>query len=139
MIVPVLTVKDVEKSLKFYTEKLGFSVDMSLAGPDGLAAFAGVSMGKATLMLNLQEEEISERGSGIEFMLYLPEEQSIDSFYADVQAKGLTIIKEIKTEYWGDRVFSIEDPDGYYLTIAKTIEAADVEKLEKIMRGELEV
>jgi catechol 2,3-dioxygenase-like lactoylglutathione lyase family enzyme len=35
MILPILTVQDVDASVDFYVNKLGFTKDMVMAGPDG--------------------------------------------------------------------------------------------------------
>lgn len=137
MIVPVLSVRDVNTSLKFYTEKLGFQKDMALDGPDGVVAFAGIRLGQAAFMLSRAETD--NAGQGVVFMVYLPEDADIDKVYKEVQSKGVTLETEIKSEYWGDRTFSVKDPDGFYITIAQTIEQADMEHVEKVMRGEVEV
>lgn len=136
MIVPVLSVHDVNVSLKFYTQKLGFKQDMALDGPDGIVAFAGIRLGQAAFMLSRSETE--NVGQGVVFMIYLPEDADIDAVYKDVQAKGIAIEEELATQYWGDRTFSVKDPDGFFITLAKTIEQADMEHIEKVMRGEVE-
>jgi uncharacterized glyoxalase superfamily protein PhnB len=133
MIVPVLSVKDVDASIAFYTEKLGFKQDMVLAGPDGVNSFAGVSLGNSTFMLS--RAETPNVGQGVVFMIYIPEESDIDKVYADVQAKGVAIVEPLKTEYWGDRVFSVKDPDGFYLTVSKTVQQADMQHVADVMSG----
>jgi PhnB protein len=140
MIVPVLMVKSVDESIKFYNEKFGFKTDMVLAGPDGVNSFAGISLGTSTFMLGLASEsdDTAHAGTGVVFMVYLPDDGDIDAVYADVQAKGLAIVEGLKTEYWGDRVFSVKDPDGYYLTIAKTVHQADMNQVAKIFSGQEE-
>lgn len=40
-----------------------------------------------------------------------------------VQRAGVTIIQTIRDQFWGDRRFVIQDPDGYRLSIAKTLRA----------------
>jgi uncharacterized glyoxalase superfamily protein PhnB len=52
-----------------------------------------------------------------------------------VQGKGITITEELKTEYWGDRVFSIKDPDGYYLTFGVTIEQVPMDQIRDHMKN----
>ena len=136
MIAPILSVKDVDASVAFYTEKLGFTHSFSLPGPDGNNAFAFVGLGK-TVAIGLSREDVTEaRGQGVDFMIYLPEDQDIDTVYADIQARGVTIKSEIGTKYWGDRTFSVRDPDGYHLTMAATVEQTDMEKAAAVMRGD---
>jgi uncharacterized glyoxalase superfamily protein PhnB len=139
MIVPVLSVNDVDTSLAFYTQKLGFKQDLVFAGPDAVNVFAGITLGTSSFMLSKPEEgQVENAGNGVVFMVYLPEDGDIDAVYADVQAKGIAIKDALKTEYWGDRVFSIVDPDGYYLTISKTVHVPDMDHIADVMSGKVE-
>ena len=47
-----------------------------------------------------------------------------------VQANGVTIDDELKDTYWGDRAFSIHDPDGYLLTFCITIQELSMDQIE---------
>jgi uncharacterized glyoxalase superfamily protein PhnB len=136
MISPILSVKDIDHSVAFYTKKLGFKHDFSMPGPDGVNTFAFVSLGPATFIGLSRDEQLAHRGEGVQFMIYLPEEQDIDQVYAEVKERGITPETEIKTQYWGDRTFSVRDPDNYLLTIAHTVHQADMNEVAAIMRGE---
>lgn len=135
MIVPILSVSDVDASLKFYTEKLGFTQSMALPGPDGVTAFAGISMGKVHVMLSRSETE--HKGQGVVFMVYVEDDMDIDAYCTKVKANGVKLTEDIKTQYWGDRTFDLHDPDGYVLSFAKTVEQTDMEHVEKVMKGEI--
>lgn len=134
MIMPILAVKDVEASIAFYTQKLGFNHDFSLPGPDGTAVFAGVSLGKSGFGLSL-EPEASQGGPGVVFMVYVPDDADIDAIYADVTAKGVKLEQDIKTEYWGDRVFSVRDIDGYYISLCKTVKQMTMDEIADAARN----
>lgn len=136
MILPILSVSDVDASLAFYTQKLGFTERMSMPGPDGITTFAGIALGEANFMLS--REEVEHKGQGVVFMVYVPEGTSIDTVYQEVKDRGVAIAQEIKTEYWGDRIFTIHDPDGYNITFCEEVEPIDIEHVEKVMRGEVE-
>lgn len=127
MIMPILNVKDVDASVAFYQDKLDFHHDMTMK-PDGTSIFAVVAWGREVVFgLNLAP---TIGAAGVEFMLYLPGDRDIDQFYASVKARGVTITEELKDTYWGDRVFSVKDPDGYLLTVAKTIKQMTLEEAE---------
>lgn len=134
MIMPILDVRDVDASLAFYRDKLGFDIQMSLPGPDGRSAFAIIEKGAAQIGLGLQGHE--NAGRGVTLMVYVPDDVDLDQYYEDVKKNGVTLDGEIKTEYWGDRVFSLKDPDGYALSLCKTVEETDMEKVAAIMRGD---
>jgi uncharacterized glyoxalase superfamily protein PhnB len=136
MVYPILSVTDVDTSLAFYTEKLGFQQDLAMDGPDGKTAFAFVRLG--TEVVGFSRADTDNVGRGVVFMFAVPEGAKVDTVYAEVQAKGVAIEEPIKTEYWGDRIFSIKDPDGYYLTLYETIHQPDMEHIEKVMKGEVQ-
>ena len=122
MIVPILSVKDFDASLKFYTEKLGFNSDFNFQGPDGSNVFGLVSRGKEVQFgLELEPPNSAVRGNGVLLMVY-PENFDIESYYAEVKKNGVAIEEDLQEKYWGDKVFSVKDPDGYHLMFSKTIE-----------------
>jgi uncharacterized glyoxalase superfamily protein PhnB len=133
MIFPVLAVKNLDASVKFYTEKLGFKLDFNFAGPDGKNAFASVSLpGNNSLMLSAVDN-LEQRGHGVVLMLYLADDKDLDTYYKEVQVKGVSITQPIKDEYWGDRVFSLTDPDGYVLSFAKTTQQLSNDDVAKVV------
>jgi uncharacterized glyoxalase superfamily protein PhnB len=136
MIMPILAVKDVDSTVVFFQDKLGFRHDMSMAGSEGKNVFAIVGLGAAVFGLG-SDDSLAEKmpwGSGVQFMIYLPEGQSIDSYYADIKAKGIKIDDELADTYWGDRAFTIHDPDGYMLTFAVTVKQVPIEEMEAHIR-----
>jgi PhnB protein len=120
MIAPILAVKDVDASLAFYIEKLGFEKVFVMQGPDGKSTFAYVSIGYLGQIGLDARQAAAPLGSGVVFMIYPPEEVDLDKLYADVQSRGVAIAKPLRDEYWGDRTFSVKDPDGYCLTFSVT-------------------
>ncbi|MBL8165914.1 MAG: VOC family protein, partial [Anaerolineae bacterium] len=110
--------------------KLGFNHGMTMPGPDGAPNFAIVDLSpQAMFGLQLDANPPAHRGDGVIFMVYVNEATDIDAYYADVQSKGVTIVEPIKTEYWGDRIFSVKDPDGYYLTLTKTVKQMSMDEI----------
>ncbi len=129
MILPFLSVKDLESSLKFYTEKLGFT-STPMMGPDGKLQMAFVNQGKSVQIgLSREMEPMSERGGGVNLMLY-PDDFDIDAYYQQVKSKGVSIDYAINTEFWGDRIFALKDPDGYTLTFGKTVQQMSMEEAQ---------
>src|SRR5579871_4190051 len=128
MIMPNLTVKDVDASVAFYKDKLGFTHDMTMDMGDG--KFAIVRLGSQVVigMGSSSQDPQPPYGTGVQFMMYLPEGMNIDEYYANVQANGVTIKNELKDAYWGDRTFSLLDPDGYDLIFCVTIKQMTMEE-----------
>jgi uncharacterized glyoxalase superfamily protein PhnB len=134
MIAPILAVKDVDASVAFYTQKLGFDKVAVLEGADGANAFAFISMGEQA-HIGLSGQPAPEPvGSGVVFMIYPPKEVNLEQLYSDVLRRGVGIEQPLRDEYWGDRSFSVKDPDGYYLTFTVTATNVPMEEIPDIMK-----
>ena len=117
-----LFVSDIETSIRFYEEALGFLLDRR---DDD---YASLRRGRAILglgaMTKLPEDgpgpgftqaRVSrERGAGVEIVL---EVEDLDDAIARFEAAGGRMAEPIRTRPWGLRDFRIVDPDGYYLRI----------------------
>jgi len=135
MIMPILTVNDVDESVAFYKDKLGFNHDMTMA-PEDKSIFAIVRMGELAVF-GLGTDAAAPKppfAPGVQFMIYLPDGMSIDSYYADLKAKGVKLDDEVTDTYWGDRAFSLHDIDGYWLTFTVTVKQVPVEEMEASVR-----
>lgn len=59
------------------------------------------------------------RRSGISLTICFSETKDLDALYAELSTKGVTIECEIGDRPWGNRDFTIRNPDGYKLILAK--------------------
>lgn len=129
MIMPILEVRNIDASSSFYQDVLGFTETLRMPGEDGSANFAIVGRGDMVQIgLNLNGE-LNERGRGVLLMAYVGDDTDMDAFYADVVGKGTPILEELKTEYWGDQLFTVRDPDGYVITMCKTVKQMTSEEI----------
>ncbi len=134
MIMPILTVEDVDQAVAFFTEKLSFRHVMSMA-PEGKSIFAIVNFGGSDFGLGSDPAAPQPPyAPGVQFMIYLPEGQSIEDYYAQVQANGVKIDDELAETYWGDRAFTVHDPDGYMLTFSVTVKQVPIDQMEQHVR-----
>jgi catechol 2,3-dioxygenase-like lactoylglutathione lyase family enzyme len=120
--VPELTVFDFEKSLKFYTEILGFSIKFGRPEEN----FAYLDQEGVQIMLEQNSDGIWKTGvlepplgRGINFQM---EFENIEPIYQRLKAMDYAFFRESK-DIWrrtgnvqsGQREFLIQDPDGYLL------------------------
>ncbi len=111
---PLLKVQDVRSSVNFYVNQLGFEKDVMFNGPEGHPVFAIVSLGQSVFGLSAGNEET---GVGTQFIVSIPENTCVDHLYSDVMQHAGLINQDSNQ---GDRIFSILDPDGYLISIART-------------------
>ncbi|MBV9495359.1 MAG: VOC family protein, partial [Acidobacteria bacterium] len=115
---PGLTVGDIEKSLAWYQDVLGFAVKDRWINDDGVLFGAELGAGDMSVMLGQDDwQKGRERKKGEGVRLYFITTQDVDALAAQVQANGGTLAHEPADQAWGSRDFAIDDPDGYHLTI----------------------
>ncbi|HSY69240.1 MAG TPA: VOC family protein [Edaphobacter sp.] len=100
---PVLFVESVERSIAFYTEKLGF-VESTRYEEGGKVLVAQVNREDCEVLLNCQQPEKTGRGR-IFISIDLAPLQALRTEFEDRGAP-------IKDGWWGYDTMIIEDPDG---------------------------
>src|SRR5215471_1758324 len=119
---PNLLVADVERSLAFYENTLGFSRGMTV--PDAAPfAFGSVTSGAVEIFFNEVSAAVKEypafrgRPIGATGTLFI-EMEGVDALH-DRLKPIVKIVMPIVTQFYGMREFAIEDPDGYIITFAQ--------------------
>jgi len=112
---PVLHVSDVEASLRFYVERLGFTSPWRY-DEDGKASVAQVDrQGCSLILADTWPEKV---GKGLMFVSLNVEPATreaaaaaVDALRAELEAKGVAV----KDGSWGYRLLVVDDPDGNQL------------------------
>jgi catechol 2,3-dioxygenase-like lactoylglutathione lyase family enzyme len=112
---PVLHVRDVEPSLLFYVNRLGFTSPWRY-DEDGRAHIAQVDrQGCALILADTWPEKI---GKGLMFIslnvepaTYEAAVAALDALRVELEARGVPV----KDGSWGYRLLVVEDPDGNQL------------------------
>jgi len=119
---PSLTVSDLRRSIVFYTEALGFFVGESWTDGDLLR---GVMLKAGASELGLSQDDWKlgrDRKKGAGFRIWCDTAQDIDAIAARVKAAGFSLTEKPEDHpAWGVRSFSVDDPDGFHITIARNL------------------
>ena len=104
-----LEVNNLEDSVSFYRDLLGFELESHNAGAE--PPIASVRAGSLRVTLVQQLETMLKRGRGVHFVLGVSD---VDQFHASLSGSAVNISEPID-EGWGGRFVSLQDPDGYRL------------------------
>lgn len=115
---PSFTVSDIQASLAFYRDVLGFHPKERWE-QDG--ALLGVEMVAGAVSFWLGQDDWKkgrDRVKGHGFRMYCSTAQDIDSLASRIKRHGGTLVEEPKDQPWGGRDFAVLDPDGFLITFA---------------------
>ena len=115
---PSFTVNNLEKSLAFYRDVLGFKVEQTW---DEGGKVTGVSLraGGVSFMIGQDDwKKGRNRSKGVGFRMFCMTDKSVDTLAKGIEARGGKLDQGPRDEPWGVRDISVTDPDGFKLTIA---------------------
>lgn len=113
-----LTVKDLQTSLAWYRDAVGFTVDREHQR-DGRVMAVSLRAGNVRILLGQDDgAKGMDRRKGEGFSLQLTTAQSVDAIAERIKSHGGTLDTEPTDTPWGARVFRVRDPDGFRLTIS---------------------
>lgn len=119
---PNLMVKDVNKTVDFYKNILGFDV-IATVPEEGVWVFAIMQSGSNMLMFQ-EEKSIKkeypqlnkfEQSGGFTFYIHVDD---VHALYDQLQGKA-AIAKDLHQTFYGSTDFAIEDCNGYILTFSE--------------------
>lgn len=108
---PLLVVSDLEQSLKFYTEQLGFEINFRHEG-----FYAGIGLGTHSIHLKAGDPSSSERlrrrkNEDVDLIFGV---KDLDRMYEHVCSQAMEIVQPLRVMPY-EREFYVGDPDGYVL------------------------
>ena len=126
-LVPAIRVTDMAAGIAFYRDRLGFTIERG--GPeDGNVA---LSFGDARIMLDSvptefysasYNEAITQRvGASSPTALYI-EAPDLDAYYERLKSDGIEIVDPIADRPWGQREFTVADPQGNWLSFWRALD-----------------
>jgi uncharacterized glyoxalase superfamily protein PhnB len=115
---PSFTVNDIQRSLVFYRDVLGFTVKDRWEENGELRGVELVA-GRVTFWLGQDDwKKGQHRVKGVGFRMYCGTSQSVDAIADRIRAAGWPLAEEPSDKPWGGRDFAVVDPDGFMITIS---------------------
>ncbi|MEM7369419.1 MAG: VOC family protein [Bacteroidota bacterium] len=113
----ILPVADLDTSMNFYRDKLGFEITFTWEDPPSYAVLKrgeGVS-----IHLVRREDQLSpsDRHTRLYIFVY-----DVDALYKELRDNGLQIPDSLFDTDYGMREFEIHDPDGYRICFGMNVE-----------------
>jgi catechol 2,3-dioxygenase-like lactoylglutathione lyase family enzyme len=124
---PNLLVDDVERSLRFYEDVLGFTRGFTVP-PERPFVFGSVVSGSIEIFFNEKDTAAKEypgfagKPLGITGTMFIELEGQggIEGLHDRLKAL-VPIVMSLVTQWYGVKEFAIADPDGYVITFAERV------------------
>ena len=107
----IFHVSDVESSINYYTQVLGFNVDFRYKD------LAGVEHGPVLIYLSGKAQEVKKAIGEGSIYIFCDE---VDEYLEEISGKGAIVEVAIDNRDYGMRDFAIKDLDGNILTFGKS-------------------
>jgi uncharacterized glyoxalase superfamily protein PhnB len=122
-LVPSLTVNDLQASIAWYRDILGFIVAEEFKRDDQVM---GVRLQAGTINFLLTQDDFAkgrdrQKGAGLRFFCMTA--QDIDQLAATVRERGGQLTQEPTDQPWGARDFAVVDPNGFNISISTEIKS----------------
>lgn len=115
---PALTVNNIDASLAWYRDVVGFHVQETW-DHEGKLGGASLAAGSAGLFLTQDNwAKGRDRVKGEGFRLHMATSDDVDEIAAEIERRGGTLESAPAEMPWGGRAFSLADPDGFKITIS---------------------
>ncbi len=121
-ITPYLLYEDVDAAVDWLVRVFGFTEEVRMKGPDGKANHAEVRMGDGVVMMgNPGTDYLNPKRRGGATQLVYVYVDDVDKHYEAARAAGATVIREPADQFYGDRTYGAEDPEGHRWSFAQHV------------------
>jgi predicted enzyme related to lactoylglutathione lyase len=115
-----MTCKDLDASIRWYRDVLGFAVAQTFER-EGKVATAVVGAGEIRLVLNQDDGKLGwdrNKGQGLYLQINVASAADVDAAAARIKAAGGALIDEPSDRPWGVRMFQFKDMDGFKIGVS---------------------
>ena len=116
--VPVIATDDIQKSITYYTQILGFEPDYVYGDPP---VFAGVKSGDVEIYFSYDpdfSQLIRDRKINPEIFIWITDASFVFQKHVN---NGATIVEDISDRPWGARQYVLRDINNYHLKFAQPL------------------
>jgi lactoylglutathione lyase len=117
-IMPAITAPDLQASLAWYRDVLGFTVAEEYKQEDVLM---GVQLQAGNVQIMLGQDDFAkgrDRQKGAALRFFCTTAQDVDQLAAAIKERGGKLAHEPTDQPWGTRDFGVVDPDGFNISIS---------------------
>ncbi|HVH04671.1 MAG TPA: VOC family protein [Myxococcota bacterium] len=131
-IAPYLYYRDVAAALTWLSRAYGFKEKVRMPGPDGGIMHAEMELQDGIVMMGCPSpnyrnpKTLGEKTQSL--YVYVDE---VDKHYQQAKEAGAKIVEEPKDQFYGDRRYAAEDPEGHLWYFAQHVRDPSPEEMQQ--------
>ena len=111
----VLAVNDFDSAVKYFTDKLGFTLENTIGG------WAFLHLNNFYLMVGDCRGEVPAKETNNHALFAYVNCEGIDELYEQYKEQGVLFNQTISNKPWGLREFGVETPEGHRIMFGQEI------------------
>jgi uncharacterized glyoxalase superfamily protein PhnB len=129
-ITPYLLYEDVDAALDWLTGAFGFTETVRMAGPDGKANHAEMTLGTGVVMMGHPGPDYQnpKHRGGVTQEVYVYVDD-VDGHHDRAKAHGAEIRRPLADQFYGDRTYAATDPEGHLWSFAEHVRDVSAEEM----------
>jgi len=130
-VTPYLLYNDVDAALDFLIPAFGFEERVRMLGPDGKAMHAEVAIGPGVVMMGNPGPDYKNPATlGAATQLVYIYVDDVDKHYEVAKSAGAKILREPTDQFYGDRTYGAEDPEGHQWSFSQHVRDVSPEDMK---------
>lgn len=131
---PYLIVRDASKAIDFYKKAFGATEIFRMDAPGEKVAHCELEIGDSKIMLADEFPNMGatapgeEVGKSFSLLLYV---ENVDEFFERAINAGAKVVRNLKDEFYGDRMGTVQDPFGHHWNLATHVEDVSPDEMRK--------
>ncbi|RJF87525.1 glyoxalase/bleomycin resistance/extradiol dioxygenase family protein [Oleomonas cavernae] len=127
--------KDAFAALDFLEKAFGFERTMVITDQDGNLGHSEMRFGDSYLMvggewIDYVASPLATGGRNTQ-SIHVHLESGIEAHFARAKAAGAVVVRDLEDQFYGDRTYSVKDPEGHVWSFGQTVAKVTREDAEK--------
>ena len=133
--IPSVVYKDNRAALQWLQKAFGFEPSMVLTDSQDNIVHAEMSFGDGVVMIGSEYFSWTKSPTAIGGVntqrIHVRLEKGIDEHCARARAAGAKIVGEPADQFYGDRTYGAQDPEGHHWTFSQTVKVVTTAEMEQ--------
>lgn len=131
VVTPYLLYEDLDAAVEWLTKAFGFTESLRMTDEQGRANHAELKLGDGVVMMGRPGSDYRnpKHLGGVTQLVYVYVDD-VDAHHEGAKAAGARILRDPEDQFYGDRTYGAEDPEGHHWSFAQHVRDVTLEDMQ---------